>query len=61
MKSNLIIAIVRTGIYHVEAFCEEEETLSASQQQISWQLKLCLSAMKIRKLYHLLAYYQTEI
>lgn len=35
MKSNLIIAIVCGGIYHVEAFCAKQETLSATQQQIS--------------------------
>lgn len=57
----MIIAIVCMGIYHVEAFCVKQETLLATQQQISQQQKLSLSTMKIRALYHLLAYYQFEI
>ncbi len=61
MRNNLITAIVFSGIYHVEAFCVKLETLSATQQQISQEMKLCLSAVKIRTLYHLLAYYQVQI
>lgn len=57
----MIVVIVCMGIYHVEAFCVKQETLLATQQQISPQQKLCLSTMKIRALYHLLAYYQFEI
>ena len=61
MKSNLIITIVCTGIYHVEAFCVKQETLSAAQLQISQAVKLCLSTVMIKTLYHLSAYCQVEI
>lgn len=50
MKRNLIKAVVCTGIWHVEAFCVKQETLSATQQQINQQLKYCQSTMKIRAL-----------